>query len=76
MAKTGTLIAGDDLNQRLAIQAKALAGYFQARSGSWRIFHVVVNNAGGGTDVTRVLHANEGVGEIAAALWRHAQPPP
>ena len=45
------------------------------RNGSWRIFHVVVNNAGGGTDVTRVLQANEDVGEIAAALWRHAQPP-
>jgi D-alanyl-D-alanine carboxypeptidase/D-alanyl-D-alanine-endopeptidase (penicillin-binding protein 4) len=72
-AKTGTLVAGDDLNQRLAVQTKALAGYFQAGDGSWRIFDVVVNNAGGGPDVTPVLDANEDVGEIAAALWRHAQ---
>jgi serine-type D-Ala-D-Ala carboxypeptidase/endopeptidase (penicillin-binding protein 4) len=73
MAKTGTMIAYDVLSQRLAIQAKALAGYFQAKDGSWRIFNAVVNNAGSGTDVTPVLDANEDVGEVAASLWRHAQ---
>lgn len=73
MAKTGTAVAGDDLGQRLAIQAKALAGYFQAGDGSWRAFNAVVNDASGGTDVTAVLEANEDVGEVAAALWQHAQ---
>ena len=73
MAKTGTAVAGDDLSQRLVIQAKVLAGYFQAGDGSWRIFNAVVNNAGGGADLTPVLDANEDVGEVAAALWQHAQ---
>ena len=71
-AKTGTLIAGDSLNGRLVVQAKALGGYYQDAHGAWRAFNVVVNNAGGGDDVEPVLQANEDVGQIAARLWQEA----
>jgi NAD(P)-dependent dehydrogenase (short-subunit alcohol dehydrogenase family) len=53
-------------------QAKALAGYFTAADGGWRIFDVVVNNAGGAPDGQPVLDANEDVGEIAALRWQDA----
>ena len=52
-AKTGTLVASDELNARLVLQAKALGGYFARPEGSWIVFNVVVNNAGGGTTVNR-----------------------
>jgi D-alanyl-D-alanine carboxypeptidase/D-alanyl-D-alanine-endopeptidase (penicillin-binding protein 4) len=68
-AKTGTLIAQDVINGRLAVQAKALAGYFQTKRGSWRVFDIVVNNAGGDLTIQPVLDANEDVGQIAAQLW-------
>lgn len=68
-AKTGTLVGADLLGGRLVVQAKALAGYFRAGDGSWRVFDVVVNNAGGGADVKPVLDANEDLGNIAALLW-------
>jgi D-alanyl-D-alanine carboxypeptidase/D-alanyl-D-alanine-endopeptidase (penicillin-binding protein 4) len=71
-AKTGTLVGGDPLGDRLAVQAKALAGYFQQADGAWHVFNVVVNNAGTGPDIQPVLDANEDVGEIAAQLWQAA----
>jgi D-alanyl-D-alanine carboxypeptidase/D-alanyl-D-alanine-endopeptidase (penicillin-binding protein 4) len=71
-AKTGTLVAGDVLNGRLVVQAKALGGYYQDAHGNWRVFNVVVNNAGGGDDIEPVLRANEDVGQIAARLWQTA----
>jgi serine-type D-Ala-D-Ala carboxypeptidase/endopeptidase (penicillin-binding protein 4) len=70
-AKTGTLVGDDLLTDRLLLQTKALAGYFLAADGSWRVFDIVVNNAGGGPDVQPVLDANEDLGEIAALLWRY-----
>jgi D-alanyl-D-alanine carboxypeptidase/D-alanyl-D-alanine-endopeptidase (penicillin-binding protein 4) len=71
-AKTGTLVAGDPLNGRLVVQAKALAGYYRDAHGHWRVFDIVVNNAGAGDDVEPVLQANEDVGQIAARLWQTA----
>jgi serine-type D-Ala-D-Ala carboxypeptidase/endopeptidase (penicillin-binding protein 4) len=71
-AKTGTAVAGDPLNGSYQVQAKALAGYFQARDGSWRVFDLVANNAGAGPDLTILFQAGEDVGEAAAALWEEA----
>jgi serine-type D-Ala-D-Ala carboxypeptidase/endopeptidase (penicillin-binding protein 4) len=68
-AKTGTLVGADPLTDRLLLQTKALAGYFRAADGSWRVFDLVVNNAGGAQDVQPVLAANEDLGDIAALLW-------
>jgi D-alanyl-D-alanine carboxypeptidase/D-alanyl-D-alanine-endopeptidase (penicillin-binding protein 4) len=75
-AKTGTLVGVDELNARLVLQAKALAGYFADPQGAWRVFTVVVNNAGGGPTVQPVLDANEDLGDIAALLWAEAHPDP
>jgi D-alanyl-D-alanine carboxypeptidase/D-alanyl-D-alanine-endopeptidase (penicillin-binding protein 4) len=71
-AKTGTAVADDPLNGTFQVQAKALAGYFQARDGSWRVFDLVANNAGAGPDLTILFQAGEDVGEAAAALWEEA----
>jgi D-alanyl-D-alanine carboxypeptidase/D-alanyl-D-alanine-endopeptidase (penicillin-binding protein 4) len=71
-AKTGTLVGGDALNERLVVQTKALGGYYRDAHGDWRTFNVVVNNAGGGDDIEPVLQANEDVGQIAARLWQAA----
>lgn len=73
-AKTGTMAAADPLNGRLVIQAKALGGFYQDESGQWQSFQVVVDDAGGGTDITPALTANEDVGEVAAWLWTAANP--
>ena len=73
-AKTGTLAAGDSLNGRLVLQAKALAGFFQQADGGWAVFDAVVNNGGGSTDIQLVLDANEDVGQVAAQLWQGANP--
>ncbi len=66
------MVGGDPLGDRLAVQAKALAGYFQQADGAWHVFNIVVNNAGTGPDIQPVLDANEDVGEIAAQLWQAA----
>lgn len=63
LAKTGTFIAFDPLNQRLITQGKALAGYLVMPDGSLEVFDVVVNQApvadfagavGIGDDLTRI----------------------
>jgi D-alanyl-D-alanine carboxypeptidase/D-alanyl-D-alanine-endopeptidase (penicillin-binding protein 4) len=51
-----------------------LAGYFARPEGSWIVFHIVVNNAGGGTTVQPVLDANEDLGDIAALPWAETNP--
>ena len=43
-AKTGTLAAGDDLNQRLYLPSKALGGYIETSNGRLNAFYLVVNN--------------------------------
>jgi serine-type D-Ala-D-Ala carboxypeptidase/endopeptidase (penicillin-binding protein 4) len=67
-AKTGTNVGFDPLSQRLVVQSKALAGFFQQADGQWQVFNVVVNDAGGAPDVTAALSANQDVGEVAAQL--------
>ena len=73
-AKTGTNVGFDPLGQRLLVQSKALAGFFQRADGEWQVFNVVVNDAGGAPDITAALSANEDVGEVAAQLWKEANP--
>jgi serine-type D-Ala-D-Ala carboxypeptidase/endopeptidase (penicillin-binding protein 4) len=75
-AKTGALVGSDELNARLVLQAKALAGYFAGPEGAWLVFTVVVNNGGGGPTVQPVLAANEDLGDIAALLWAEVHPDP
>jgi NADP-dependent 3-hydroxy acid dehydrogenase YdfG len=41
--------------------------------GGWRMFDIVVNNAGGAPDVQPVLDANEDLGEISALVRRNGQ---
>jgi hypothetical protein len=38
------------------------------------VFNVVVNDAGGAPGISAVLSANEDVGEVAAQLWKEANP--
>jgi serine-type D-Ala-D-Ala carboxypeptidase/endopeptidase (penicillin-binding protein 4) len=73
-AKTGTNVGFDPLGQRLLVQSKALAGFFQRADGQWQVFNLVVNDAGGAPDISAVLSANEDVGEVAAQLWKEANP--
>jgi serine-type D-Ala-D-Ala carboxypeptidase/endopeptidase (penicillin-binding protein 4) len=73
-AKTGTNVGFDPLGQRLLVQSKALAGFFQRVDGQWQVFNVVVNDAGGAPDISAVLSANEDVGEVATQLWKEANP--
>ncbi len=73
-AKTGSAVAGDPLTGRYLLQAKALAGYLQAADGRWRVFDVVVNNAGGAPDLTGLFAAGEDLAQISAHLWQQANP--
>jgi hypothetical protein len=38
-AKTGTNVGFDSLGQRLLVQSKALAGFFQRAAGEWQVFN-------------------------------------
>jgi hypothetical protein len=73
-AKTGTNVGFDSLGQHLLVQSKALAGFFQQADGEWQVFNVVVNDAGGAPDITAALSVNVDVGEVAAQLWKEANP--
>ena len=72
-AKTGTAAAGDPLNGKIQVQAKALAGYLEGPDGSWLVFDVVANNAGASPDLSALVAAGEDVAEVAAALWEEVQ---
>lgn len=67
-AKTGTLAAGDGLNDRLIMPAKALGGYIETSSGKLQAFYLVVNNVPV-TSIEEVLVVNNDLGKIAARLW-------
>jgi serine-type D-Ala-D-Ala carboxypeptidase/endopeptidase (penicillin-binding protein 4) len=73
-AKTGTAQTGDPINNRLALQAKALAGYFQGADGGWHVFDLIVGNAGGAQDYSGFINAAEDLGDISAALWQQSNP--
>ena len=67
-AKTGTLAGGDELNQRLVIQAKALGGYIDTDNGKLQAFFLVMNNSPA-TSINDVLTINNDLGKIAARIW-------
>ncbi len=67
-AKTGTLAGGDDLNDRLIIQAKALGGYINTENGKFQAFFLVMNNSPA-TTIDDVLTVNNDLGKIAARIW-------
>jgi D-alanyl-D-alanine carboxypeptidase/D-alanyl-D-alanine-endopeptidase (penicillin-binding protein 4) len=67
-AKTGTLGAGDLLNQRLRVETKALGGYIEAKSGRKLAMAIIVNQAMF-DDIEGVFAANEDLGKIATSLY-------
>ncbi len=67
-AKTGTLGAGDLLNQRLRVETKALGGYIDAQSGRKLAIAIIVNQAMF-DDLQGVFAANEDLGKIATSLY-------
>ncbi|HEU4331283.1 MAG TPA: D-alanyl-D-alanine carboxypeptidase/D-alanyl-D-alanine-endopeptidase [Lapillicoccus sp.] len=67
-AKTGTLAGGDELNQRLVIQAKALGGYIDTDNGKLQAFFLVMNNSPA-TSIDDVVTVNNDLGTIAARIW-------
>jgi hypothetical protein len=68
-------------SERTEFTAEAMAGelggfwgdFFQRADGEWQVFNVVVSDAGGAPD-TEGLSANKDVGEVAAQLWKEANP--
>jgi D-alanyl-D-alanine carboxypeptidase/D-alanyl-D-alanine-endopeptidase (penicillin-binding protein 4) len=67
-AKTGTLGDADLLNGRLRLEAKALSGYIDAKSGRQLAFTLMVNQ-GMFDDIQGVFAANNDLGHIAAEIW-------
>ncbi len=67
-AKTGTLGAGDLMNQRLRVETKALGGYIEAQSGRKLAIAIIVNQAMF-DDIEGVFAANEDLGKIATSLY-------
>jgi serine-type D-Ala-D-Ala carboxypeptidase/endopeptidase (penicillin-binding protein 4) len=70
-AKTGTTAAGDELNLRLVLVAKALAGYLQAGPNRFLPFAEFVNSAFY-PNIQGILSAGGDLGDIAALLQEHA----
>jgi serine-type D-Ala-D-Ala carboxypeptidase/endopeptidase (penicillin-binding protein 4) len=67
-AKTGTLVEGDALNNRLVMPSKALAGYIDTSNGQLLAFYLVVNDVPV-SSIPEVLQVNTDLGKIAARLW-------
>ena len=69
-AKTGTLVAGDSLNDRIRIVTKTLGGVIEAESGRTLLFTVIMNNAFAGFDdyIEVVFQTNDDVGAVAGAI--------
>ncbi|TQM65025.1 D-alanyl-D-alanine carboxypeptidase/D-alanyl-D-alanine endopeptidase [Humibacillus xanthopallidus] len=67
-AKTGTLAAGDLLNNRLLMPSKALAGYIDTSNGQLLAFSLVVNYVPA-SSIDDVLQVNTDLGRVAAAIW-------
>jgi D-alanyl-D-alanine carboxypeptidase/D-alanyl-D-alanine-endopeptidase (penicillin-binding protein 4) len=70
-AKTGTYIAADDLNNRLSVTAKALAGYLDAGGGRFDTFYLVTNGAVA-PDLDGALAVGDDLADIAAILQQDA----
>ena len=69
LAKTGTLasLTDDDL---IALDARAMAGYIQTRSGRDVTYVLVVNDAGEFEEFLDSLQVSDDLAEISAILWR------
>jgi serine-type D-Ala-D-Ala carboxypeptidase/endopeptidase (penicillin-binding protein 4) len=70
-AKTGTFIAADDLNNRLAVTAKALSGYLDAGGGRFDTFFLVTNGAVA-SDLNGALTIGDDLADVAAILQEDA----
>ncbi|MFC9324938.1 D-alanyl-D-alanine carboxypeptidase/D-alanyl-D-alanine-endopeptidase [Kitasatospora sp. NPDC057015] len=70
-AKTGTVIAGDELNQRVAVSAQIVAGYLEAGDGCLHTFFVGVNGATA-ADIAGYFDVNDDVNQIVALLQEQA----
>lgn len=66
-AKTGTLVSGDQLNERFRLATKALGGVMHAESGKNLAFTIILNN-GFATEIDGVFQANDDVGAVAASI--------
>jgi serine-type D-Ala-D-Ala carboxypeptidase/endopeptidase (penicillin-binding protein 4) len=70
---TGTNPAGLLPATRSYPSSSCVAAYVSPPYRDYARLILKVSHNRGGTDVTAVLDANEDVGEVAAALWQHAQ---
>ena len=67
-AKTGTLVSGDLMNNRLRLETKALGGYITAKSGRQLAVAIIMNNAMF-NDINGVFEANDDLGKVAVSIW-------
>jgi hypothetical protein len=73
-AKSADDNAGFALLKDFLTAAKVDVAQLAMSDAEWQVFNVVVNDAGGAPDITAALSANEDVGEVAAQLWKEANP--
>lgn len=69
-AKTGTLVGGDELNDRFRLNTKALGGVMETESGRNLAF-IIIMNQGFASEIDGVFQANDDVGEVAASIQQH-----
>jgi D-alanyl-D-alanine carboxypeptidase/D-alanyl-D-alanine-endopeptidase (penicillin-binding protein 4) len=69
-AKTGTLAAGDSVNDRIRLNTKALGGVMESESGRDLAFTIIMTQ-GFADDIDGVFSANDDVGAVAAAIQQH-----
>jgi D-alanyl-D-alanine carboxypeptidase/D-alanyl-D-alanine-endopeptidase (penicillin-binding protein 4) len=70
VAKSGTTVAGDAMNQRALVMVRALAGYLTAKSGRELIFAIYVSDVPL-ADVLDVLPIIKEQGSIAEIIYTH-----
>jgi D-alanyl-D-alanine carboxypeptidase/D-alanyl-D-alanine-endopeptidase (penicillin-binding protein 4) len=71
-AKTGTAAGPDNLNNRLVIASKALAGYLTGRHGRIRPFVTVVNGGFFPLNATSLFAATDDLARVAALMQQAA----
>jgi D-alanyl-D-alanine carboxypeptidase/D-alanyl-D-alanine-endopeptidase (penicillin-binding protein 4) len=75
-AKTGTAAGVDNLNNRLVIASKALAGYLYGRHGRLRPFVIVVNGGFFPMNASSLFEATDDLARIAAVMQQAASSRP
>ncbi|MEV0490891.1 D-alanyl-D-alanine carboxypeptidase/D-alanyl-D-alanine endopeptidase [Streptomyces atratus] len=70
-AKTGTVVGGDLVNDRLAVGAETTAGYLETRKGHYDVFFAGVNGASV-PDINGALTIGNDVADVAAILQENA----